>query len=102
MSNVSVIAKLTSQDGKRADLIAGMAPMIEHVETETGTLRYILLEDTGDENVLWLYEEYDGQESLAEHGGSDVMKALGGSIGPLMAGRPELTFCNPVGGKGLG
>ena len=101
MSNVSVIAKLTAQDGKRADLIAGMAPMIEHVETEPGTLRYILLEDTGDENVLWLYEEYDGQESLAEHGSSEVMKALGGSIGSFMAGRPELIFCNPVGGKGI-
>jgi quinol monooxygenase YgiN len=101
MSNVSVIAKLTAQDGKRADLLAGLDIMMEHVETEPGTLTYIVMEDTGDENVVWFYEQYDSQASLDAHGGSDVMKALGGSIGPFMAGRPELSFCNPVRGKGL-
>ncbi len=100
MSNVSVIAKLTAQDGMRADLIAGLDAMMDHVETEPGTLTYVLLEDTGDENVVWFYEEYDSQESLAAHGGSDVMKQLGAAIGPFMAGRPELHFCTPRRGKG--
>ncbi len=101
MSRVSVIAKLTAQEGKRADLVAGMAPMMDHVETEGGTLKYILMEDGADENVVWLYEEYADQAALEAHGVSDVMKALGADIGPFMAGRPELFFCNPVRGKGL-
>jgi quinol monooxygenase YgiN len=71
MSKISVVAKITAQDGKRADVIAGMAAMMDHVESEEGTLKYIL------------------------------MRALGGAIGPLMAGRPELTFCKPLRGKGL-
>jgi hypothetical protein len=29
------------------------------------------------------------------------MKALGGAIGHLLSGRPELTFLNPLRGKGL-
>ena len=101
MSKVSVIAKLTAQDGHRADLVAGMAPMLDHVETEAGTLKYILMEDSSDENVVWLYEEYDSRESFDAHAGSDVMKSLGESIGPFMAGRPELFFATPVRGKGL-
>ena len=38
MSKVIVLAKIPVQDGKRADVIAGMAPMMEHVESEEGTL----------------------------------------------------------------
>ena len=101
MSTVSVVAKLTTQDGKRADLIAGMAPMMEHVESEEGTLKYLLLEDAGDENVIWLYEEYADQAAFEAHGSSDTMKALGAAIGPFMGGAPELIFCTPVAGKGL-
>jgi quinol monooxygenase YgiN len=100
MSRVSVIAKITAQDGKRADVVAGMSDMMDHVENEPGTLTYILMEDAGDENVVWMYEEYEDQDALAAHGGSDMMKSLGASLGPFMAGRPELFFCNPVAGKG--
>ncbi len=101
MSTVSVIAKLTAQDGKRADLLAGMGPMMDHVETESGTHRYILMEDKGDENVVWLYEQYADQASFDAHATSDTMKALGPAIGGFLAGPPELIFCNPLRGKGL-
>ncbi len=101
MSKVSVVAKVVAQDGKRADLVAGMGVMMDHVETEPGTLKYILMEDAADENVVWLYEEYEDREAFDAHAGSEVMKSLGASIGPFMAGRPELFFCSPVRGKGL-
>ncbi len=101
MSNIAVIAKITAQPGKRADVVAGMASMMDHVETEPGTLKYILCEDQADADVLWMYEEYVDQASLDSHGSSDAMKALGGSIGPFLAGRPELFFTTTVRGKGL-
>ena len=101
MSKIAVIAKITSQPGKRADVVAGMASMMDHVESEAGTLKYILTEDQSDADVLWMYEEYTDQAALDSHGSSDAMKALGGSIGPFLAGRPELFFTNTVRGKGL-
>jgi quinol monooxygenase YgiN len=101
MSKVIVLAKIPAQEGKRADLVAGMAPMMEHVETEEGTLQYILCEDAADENAVWMYEVYADQAAFEAHGSSDTMKALGGAIGPFLAGRPELTFLSPVRGKGL-
>ena len=101
MSNIAVIAKITAQPGKRADVIAGMGSMIAHVETEPGTVVYTLLEDQADADVMWVYEEYADQAALDAHGSSDVMKALGGSIGPFLAGRPELFFTAVAGGKGL-
>ncbi len=102
MSNVVVIAKITAVEGKRDELIAAMAPMMEHVEAnEPDTLKYILNEDTGDADVLWMYEEYTSQEALAAHGQSEAMKNLGMALRPLGAGRPEITVLNPVTGKGL-
>ena len=100
MSTIAVIAKITAQPGKRADVVAGMASFLPQVESEPGTLVYTLLEDQADADVIWVYEEYADQASLDAHGSSDAMKALGGSIGPFLAGRPELTFTNIAGGKG--
>ena len=101
MSKIAVIAKITAQPGKRADVAAGMAGMMDHVESEAGTLKYILCEDLSDADVLWMYEEYADQAALDLHGSSGAMKALGGAIGPFMAGRPELFFTNTIRGKGL-
>jgi quinol monooxygenase YgiN len=101
MSQIAVIAKIPCQPGTRDKVAAGLQPMLDHVESETGTLRYVLLQDMADADVLWMYELYEDQASLDEHGGSEAMKALGAAIGPHLAGRPELFFATPLGGKGL-
>ena len=101
MSMISVLVKLTAQEGKRDEIVDGFGPMMDHVETEEGALTYILMEDTSDENVLRLYEQYADQAGFDAHGASDQMKALGGAIGGFLAAPPELHFCTPLRGKGL-
>ena len=101
MSQIAVIARIPCQPGKRAEVEAGLQPMLDHTESEPGTLRYVLVRDGADDDVLWMYELYQDQASLDTHSGSDAMKALGAAIGPHLAGRPELHFGSPVGGKGL-
>ena len=102
MSTVSVIAKITAVEGKRAELAEARGPMIDHVEAnEPDTLKYIMSLDAADENVIWMYEEYANEEALAAHGGSEAMKELGMALRPLAAGRPELFIASPVRGKGL-
>lgn len=101
MNQIAVIARIPCQPGKREEIEAGLKPMLDHTETEPGTQRYVLLRDNADENVLWMYELYQDQTSLESHQGSDAMKALGAAIGSHLAGRPELHFTTPVGGKGL-
>jgi len=102
MSKVVVIAKITALEGKRDELVAAMGPMMDHVEAnEPDTLAYILNEDAGDENVLWMYEEYTSQEALAAHSSSEAMKEMGMALRPFAGARPEITLLNPVRGKGL-
>ena len=99
MTTVCVIAKIPCKPGHRDEVIAGLQPMLEHVKSESGTLRYILLEDAGDSDTLWMYETYDSRASLDSHAGSDAMKALGAAIGAHLAGAPDLVMARPLGGK---
>lgn len=74
--------------------------MLDHVESEPGTLHYVLHHDLGDADVLWVYEVYADQAALDAHGGSEAMAALIGAIGGSLGGAPELTLATPIGGKG--
>ena len=96
-----MIAKFTCIDGKRDDLYAGLAPMMDHVGSEEGTLLYQLLEDPKDANVAYMYELYADDDALSAHSSSDMMKQIMNTFSGILAGRPELTRLTPVSGKGL-
>jgi quinol monooxygenase YgiN len=101
MANVGIIAKLTALPGKRDELVAALGLALDNAEAEPGTLRYILHTDAKDEDLVWFYEQYTDAAALAAHGASDGMKALGRAVAPFVAGRPELTMVDVVGGKGV-
>lgn len=101
MSQVAIIAKFTCIDGKRDELYSGLAPMMDHVGSEDGTLLYQLLEDPNDANVAYMYELYTDDAAVKAHSSSDAMKQIMNAFGGILAGRPELTMLTPVRGKGL-
>ena len=101
MSQVSIIAKIPAAPGKRDELIEALQQGLATAESEPGTLRYIMHADVKDPDVVWFYELYEDQAAATAHGTSDGMKAMGAALAPLLAGRPELTFLTPLGGKGL-
>lgn len=100
MSKVAVIAKIAAQEGKRDELAKALQAALDTAQGEVGTEAYILHEDASDANLLWMYEMYTDQDALGVHMGSEAFKALGPSIMPFLAGRPELIFVKPIGGKG--
>ena len=101
MSKVSVIAKLTAQPGKRDELVKALQVLLDNSETEAGTEVYVLHTDNKDENVLWFYERYADQAAVDAHMKSETFRGAGPTLAPLLAGRSELSFLTPVGGKGL-
>lgn len=101
MAKVAVIAKLTAAPGKREELVAAFASMLDAVEQESGTLVYALNTDKGNADLVWFYELYEDDAALAAHSGSDAMKAVGGKLGGLLGGAPELFMLSLEGGKGL-
>jgi quinol monooxygenase YgiN len=101
MSKTSVWVKLEVQPGKRDEAVAIIQEALDAVQSEPGTLLYLLHTDPSDENVLYFYEMYTDGDALAAHGGADWFKAFGPKLGPVLAGRPDMKFVNAVGGKGF-
>ena len=67
--------------------------MIATVTTaEPGTLAYILHKNDKDPTEYTYYEVYQDQAAFESHGKTDHMKAFGGKIGALLAGRPEIAI----------
>ena len=101
MAQVSVMAKLQSVAGKRDELVEAFQVAIHTASHEAGTRYYMLHSDNQDEDTLWVYELYESQEALDRHRHSDDFAALGALLGPLLGGRPQLTYMTPIAGKGL-
>ena len=101
MSKVALLAKLPIKAGRRDEMVAAFAPMMEHVNSEAGTEIYILNLDQGDENLVWVYELYTDGDAMGVHSSSDTMAALLGSVGDLIDGAPDMIMLTPASGKGL-
>ncbi|HRE00254.1 MAG TPA: putative quinol monooxygenase [Ilumatobacteraceae bacterium] len=100
MANVAIIAKIPAKPGMRDQLIEALQVGIQNVQSEPGTLQYIMHKDANDPDLVWFYEFYDSQESFVHHGSTDGIKAMGMASREFAAGRPELIFLEPVAGKG--
>ncbi|MGA9720897.1 MAG: putative quinol monooxygenase [Candidatus Binatus sp.] len=97
---ITVIAKLKVQPGKEAEFEAACKEMIATVRTsEPGTLAYILHKNLKDPTEFIYYEVYQDAAALEAHGKTDHMKAFGGKIGALLAGRPEIARLEEVARK---
>ena len=101
MSKIAVLAKLTCLPGFRPEVIEILSAQVALVADEAGTEVYALHTDNTDDVTIWFYERYTDQESLALHGKTEVMAALGPKLKGKMAARPELTMLSPVVAKGL-
>jgi quinol monooxygenase YgiN len=101
MAKPSMFVKLSTQPGKRADLLAALDTMLEAVQAESGTQVYTVHTDNADENVVWIFELYENDEALAAHSSSAAMQTLMGSLGPVLGDAPILAATTPHAGKGV-
>jgi quinol monooxygenase YgiN len=101
MSNVVVLAKITAQEGKRAELLEVLKSLVDNAHTEPGTLTYAMHSAVDDDVTIWFYERYADQEALKTHSASSAMKAAGPQLMSLVASRPELIMLNDVANKGF-
>ncbi len=101
MTKISSFVKLTSQPGKRGELLDAMRTMLPAVSEEPGTQVYSFHIDLADENALWIFELYADQAALDAHGSSAAMANLFGLLGPLLDGAPLMVFATPTDAEGL-
>jgi quinol monooxygenase YgiN len=98
---IAIFAKVKVQPGKRDDAVQAFKVVTDAVVDEPGTEAYVLHLDAKDEDVIWFYELYTDRAGFDAHGKSAAMAELIGTLGPLLAGAPELTRATPVSAKGV-
>ena len=101
MSKISLIAKLTAQDGKAAEFEEALHAMIVASEEETGLEIYSVHRVDDQPGVYYFFELYTDADAVAVHGKGDGMKAAMGAVGGLLAAPPEIIRATPVVAKGL-
>src|SRR5579862_7559801 len=95
-----IIAKLKVKPGSEAAFEEAAKAMIATVRSaEPGTLTYVLHKNEKDPTEYTYYEVYQDQASFESHGKTDHMKAFGGKIGALLAGRTEIAILQEVARK---
>lgn len=76
MINVHVTYECGTKE-KRDLLLESLKPLGKIVECEPGNRGYHYYYDTEDDSVLFLWEQWENQESLDLHFGTENMKKIG-------------------------
>jgi len=88
MGRFAAVVKMTTKPGHRDAAIAVVDRYMDTIESEEGTLAYILAADAADENVLWLYEDYADDAALEAHLGAEAYAAMRDAAAEHMAELP--------------
>ncbi len=93
-----LIGKMTTVPGKRDELIA---ILLEGVANMPGCLSYVVAQDPGNDDAIWITEAWDRKESHAASLSLPSVKAAIAKGRPLIAGFSDHVITTPVGGHGL-
>lgn len=85
-----ITARLKAKEGKEHIMEELLVDMSKKVATEPGALAYTIHRSTVDPTVFMIYEKYVGKEAFAFHKDSPHFAELGGSLGELLDGAPDL------------
>lgn len=96
---ITVIAKLTAQPGKEAEMQAAIEKMVAEVDAkEPGVLAYTLHTVEGEPGTFYMYETYADEEAFTAHNTTDHMKSFAMGMREIAASRPEIIRLNAVTG----
>ena len=92
MNPIVIFTRLTALPGRRDDLLAAFAALLEAVKSEPGTEMFVMHTARDDDDVVLFYEVYRDEASLAAHRDSDAVRAVVPRLDGLLAAPPEITY----------
>lgn len=93
-----LIGNMIAAEGQRAALIA---ILLESSASMPGCLSYIIAEDSGNADSIWITEVWDSKESHAASLSLPSVREAIVRARPLIAGFGQRIETTPVGGHGL-
>jgi len=94
----TVIAKLTVNEDKLEEFKAAASEMVAAVKAnEKGrTLMYTLAQSQSAPTEFYFIEQYADDAAASDHTKTEHMKAFGGKLAGVLAGRPEIIRLNRI------
>jgi len=96
---IVVVAVLKTQAGKEKEMEDALRGMIPKVQSEEGTLAYILHRAQNEPGTFLFYEKYKDKAAFDHHGSTPHIQELFGKIGPLLAGEPSIEMYEELAAK---
>lgn len=93
-----LIGKMTAAPDTRERLVA---ILLEGIANMPGCLSYVVAEDVGDANAIWITEVWDTKASHEASLSLPSVKAAIAKGRPLIVGFSDRVVTTPVGGHGL-
>jgi len=95
--SIALVATLTAQKGKRAELEQLFVKMREAVlANEKGCSYYEIFRSRENPDAVVLLEVYDSQADIDAHNGSAHMQALIPQLGALFGAEPQVQFIDHI------
>ncbi|MBW2636862.1 MAG: antibiotic biosynthesis monooxygenase [Deltaproteobacteria bacterium] len=96
---IVVCAVLEAQAGKENDMEGALKDFMPHVQSEEGTVAYVLHRLKGNPAKFMVYEKYVDDAALAYHGSTEYFKELFDKVGPILAGAPNIEIYEEIAAK---
>ncbi|MDY6934071.1 MAG: putative quinol monooxygenase [Spirochaetota bacterium] len=96
---IVVIAVLQAQTGKEIEMENALKEIIPKVESEKGTMAYILHRSQSEPGTFMFYEKYIDNAAFEYHSSTPHFQELFGKIGPLLAGAPRIEMFEEIAAK---
>jgi quinol monooxygenase YgiN len=96
---IVVAAVLKAQAGKEREMEDALRAMIPKVQSEEGTLAYVLHRAQNEPGKFLFYEKYKDKAAFDHHGSTPYIKELFGKIGPLLDGKPSIEMYEELAAK---
>ena len=96
---ITLVAVLEAQEGKEKEMENALMEMIPKVQSEEGTLAYILHRSQSKPGKFLFYEKYKDEAALTHHSSTPYIKELFEKVGPLLAGSPSIETYDELAAK---
>ena len=91
-----VVAKMKAKQGKEQEMEEALRWIIPQVESEEGTLQYVLHRAKREPGSFLFYEKYRDKAALTTHGSTPYFAELFAKVGPLLDGDPSIEIYEDI------
>jgi quinol monooxygenase YgiN len=90
------VVQLTAKPGQRDELLRVLTNYAKTLDGEPGTTLYAAAADAADEDVVWLWEEFEDEDAVRGHFEHDFFTALQLELADLLVGPAAIRPLTPV------